>query len=389
MRTVRPILLTTLLLAAPIHASFAQGAPPKAAPTASSKASAAPTTSSKASAAPTASSKASAAPTAAGPTPHEIATEVDAAMSEKAQSLFKEGNAYFREAKYAQAQASYKAAWALDLRSQKVVFNLGLTELELRQYRDAAEHLTIAFRLSPPSDPKRAKIQSEMNDARAKVAAITIKLNTDGVELVQMDTGRSYTTPLVDPIFIDPGKVGFRIRREGYLSQEKVFDAKPGEEINAEVTLERAPGYGGTIGSGTGAGTGTTPAVTPRSKVPAFVLGGVGLVGLIVGGALVGTAAGQGSDLQSRAPKLNGNPICGRTAVAGEDPGCPGIRSSAQSASDMGNAGIGVLVGGGALIAAAAIYLLIPAKKSPDSKASRLVPVASQQGGGLLWTGSF
>ncbi len=385
MRIVRSFLLSTVLLAAPAGSSFAQGAPPKAATKASATpaASAAPAPSTKASATP------SGAPVTTGPAPHEIATDVDNAMSDKAQALFKEGNTFFRDGKYAQAQASYKAAWALDLRSQKVVNNLGMTELELRQYRDAAEHLTIALRLADPNDPKKTKIQGNLDEARAKVAAITFKLNTDGVELVQMETGRAYQTPLADPIFVDPGKVSFRIRREGFVSQEKVFDLKAGEETAADITLERGAGYGGPSGSATATGTSTAP-VTPRSKVPGFVMGGLGVAGLIAGGALVGVASGMQSQNRADAPKdKDGNPTCNRTASAGEDAKCADLRTKASSINTLGNAGVGVLIGGGVLVAAAAVYLLLPSKKASDNRSSQIVPVAGREGGGLVWMGSF
>lgn len=386
MRILRPFLLTTLLLAAPAGSSFAQGAPPKAGPKASATPAAAPAPSTKASAAPTASP---ATPPAAGTPAHEIATEVDNAMSEKAQALFKEGNAFFRDGKYAQAQASYKAAWALDLRSQRVVNNLGMTELELKLYRDAAEHLTIALRLADPNDPKRTKIQGNVDEARAKVAAITFKINTDGVGLVHMELGREYQTPLSDPIFVDPGKSSFRIRREGFVSQEKVFDLKAGEQTTAEITLERGAGYGGPSGTATASGSSSAP-VAKRSKVPGFVMGGAGVAALIAGGALLGVGIGNGNGLRDTTPKDDkGNPKCHRNATAGEDAKCADVRSSAASASTLGNVGVGVLVGGGVLVAAAAVYLLLPSKKASDGRASTLTPVVGREGGGLLWTGSF
>lgn len=394
MRIVRPILLATVLLA-PATLSFAQGAPP-------TKASSAPTASAKASAAPTASTKASAAPTAAIPPPaapgasasHEISTEVDAAMDAKAQALFKEGNTFFRDAKYPQAHVAYKAAWALDVRSQRIVRNLGSTELELKMYRDAAEHLTIALRLADPNDPKRPSIQKDITEARSKIGTLHLKVTgagqpLDGVELVHMETGRAYQTPLTDPIFVESGKSSFRIRREGYESQEKVFDLKPGDETTLEIALERAPGFDGKTGPTSPTGTATTTPAGQRSKLPGFIVGGVGVAAALVGVALVGVAASTASDIHTNVPRLpNGDPACGRNPSAGEDPQCADFRSRAQSGSTMGNAGIGLLVGGGVLVAGAAVYLLLPSKKS-DSKSSRVVPVVGQNGGGLVLTGSF
>jgi hypothetical protein len=393
MRILRSAVIASVLLAAPLQPAFGQGAPPTKAPP---QAAAPPAASPKASAPPVAPASGSAAASAQAAAPqYEISTEVDAAMTEKAQALFKEGNAFFRDAKYAQAQASYRAAWALDLRSAKAVTNLGMTELELKKYRDAAEHLTIAVRLMEDSDRKKPRAVSALAQARTQVAAITLKIGVDGVgvdgvEIVQMDSGKSYTTPLTDPIFIDPGKVSFRIRREGYESQEKVFDLKAGEEASADITLARPASYGGP--SGTTTATAPTSTAAPRSKVPAFVLGGLGIAGLVAGGALIGVAVGTPASIDAKLPLgPNGQSLCKRTAHAGEDPVCADLRATAQSGSTMGNVGVGLLVGGGVLVAAAAVYLLVPSNKTAadNKRSSRVVPVVSNEGGGLLWAGSF
>src|SRR5262249_4216286 len=92
----------------------------------------------------------------------------------------------------------------------------------------------------------------------------------------------------VDPIFVDPGHVSFRIRREGFVSQEKVFDVKAGEEQGADVKLERAPGYDGKTGAGGATGTTGVAEEKPRSKVP-----GLGLAGGGGGGCGGGGGAGR------------------------------------------------------------------------------------------------
>ncbi|MEZ4314452.1 MAG: hypothetical protein R3F14_41065 [Polyangiaceae bacterium] len=376
MRTIRPYLLATLLLAP--AAAFAQGAPSKAGPP------------------PAATTKASAPPagTAEPAAAHEIATEVDAAMNDKALAQFKEGNALFRAAKYPAALAAYRSAWALDLKSQGIVRNLGITELELKMYRDAAEHLTIALRLSDPKDPKRSSIERDLAEARAKVGTLTVKVLSgtdpvDGVELVDIASGKKYETPLQDPIFVDPGKVTFRIRREGYESQEKVFELKAGESQPADIALTRAPGFDGRTGPGAPTGSSTAPVVTPRSTVPGFVVGGVGVAAAIAGGVLLGIGTGTPGRIDEKLPlDENGNSLCRREPQPGENAACEEARSIARSGSTMTNAGIGLLVGGGVLVAGAAIYLLLPQPKA-KAGSTTVVPVVGQEGGGLLLRGSF
>lgn len=374
-----PNVAKTLLLSAFLLVPAASVAQTKAAP--------APAGTTKASAQPTA----SAAPVSTA-TPHEIATDVDAAMSEKATAQFKEGNALFREGKFAQALASYKAAWALDLKNQRIVRNLGITELELKMYRDAAEHLTIALRLADPKDPKRPSIERDIAEARAKIGTVNFTIKSgndpvDGVELVDTADGKKYQTPLLDPVFVVPGKSTFRVWREGYESQEKVLELKEGETQSVAIALERAAGFGGK-GTPTATPTSTAPVVEGRSKMPGYVLLGGGGVVAIVGGVLVGLAAAKQGDIDANAPRENGQPLCGRTARPGDPEACDGLRADAGFVSGAGNAGVGMLIGGAAIAAAGVVWLILPSSK-PKSSSTRLTPVASQQGGGLVLSGSF
>lgn len=142
---------------------------------------------------------------------------------------------------------------------------------------------------------------------------------------MHIETGRSYQQPLLNPVFVDPGKSSFRIRREGFLSQEKVLDLEAGDRTTADITLNRAPGYGGAV---TGAPTGTAaPTVAARSRSLDSCSAAWGSQGLIAGGALVGVASGMQDQVFKDAPLgSNGEPLCGPTAVTGEHPGCADVQ---------------------------------------------------------------
>lgn len=148
--------------------------------------------------------------------------------------------------------------------------------------------------------------------------------------------------------------------------------------------------------------------IAPAAPAPARKLtfvdgiaGGVGLASIAVGLALVGAAAGVQGEIRGSAPKdLHGNPVCGRLAAADADPNasCADLRAKARLGTDMGNAGIGLLVTGGILVVAATAYWLVPASppasSSRASRASRpqlpqVIPVAGTTGGGLVVVGSF
>jgi len=311
-------------------------------------------------------------------------------MSDKALQLFNEGKKLFRDGKYGQAEASFEAAWAIALQSKGIAANLGETEMHLGKPREAAEHLTISLRLAPPNDPQRPRTAANLATVKAKIGTLVVTANVEGAE-VFVDGKKMGDTPLADPIFVDPGKIKLRVRREGYAPQEKELDVAAGQELPLAIQLA-LPAPPPTVSA---SATATAP-LPPRSKGPAVVLGGVGLVSVVLGGVLVGLAEGKRSEVISSAPKdQNGNPVCStRDATLDRDPSaavkCDGLRGLARDGNILGDTGVGVMVGGGAVLAAAALYLLWPTSPSPSTKpTSKLVPTVGATGGGLVWIGSF
>jgi hypothetical protein len=344
----RSLLLASALTLVPLHQASAQPAPSSAPPVA--------------------------------PPQTDIAAEPDA-MSERAAENFREGVKLFRDKKFAQAEAAFEAAWALN-KTHKTASNLGQAEMALNKHREAAEHFAFALRNAPAGDPVRPNNEKRLAIVKAQIGTLAIKVNVDGAEVLA-DGKKAGDAPLADPVFVDPGKVKVRVRLEGYTSWEKELDVTAGQEVPLDVTLAKpAP-----------VPTATVSAPPPRSMLPAYVIGGVGLASLIAGGVLVGLAEGQRGDVRARMPRDQSNaPLCGQSAPAGAAPGsiCNELRAAAETAKVMGNSGVAFFAIGGAAIAGAVVYWLWPAKSGAPAKASSIVvPMVGSDGGGLRWSGSF
>ena len=309
-------------------------------------------------------------------------------MSDKALELFNEGKKLFREGKYGQAEASFEAAWAIALKSKGIAANLGECEMRLGKHREAAEHLAISLRLAPPADPQRARTEGNFATVKGKIGTLVVQTRPAGAEIF-VNGKKAGDAPLIDPIFVDPGKVKLRVRLEGYTSWEKELEVATGQEGPLEVPLEKLA----TVPTATATATATAPPPPPRSKVPAYVGGGIGVAAAVAGGVLLGVGFAQRADVDERMPRdADGKPLCVRSADAGPElhPDCPALRDQTATALTMANAGLPILIGGGIVIAGAITYFFWAGGKGASAKAAmRLTPVAGASGAGLVWAGSF
>lgn len=316
------------------------------------------------------------------PTSTSSATADADPMSDKARELFNEGNKLFREGKYGAAEASFEAAWGLALKSKGIAANLGECEMRLGKYREAAEHLAISLRLAPPSDPQRQRTAANFAAVKAKIGTLVLKASPDGAE-VFVNGQRAGEAPLPDPIFVEPGRVKVRVRNEGYASWEKELDLAAGQEVPLDVTLEKSAPVPSASATAT-----TIPPPPPRSRIPALVLGGAAIVSAAVGAGLLAGSRAEYDKAVQLGEEIRGAGTTCKAGAAGFDARCAQVESAANSSNALKAGGIVGLAVAGAAGAGALLYLLWPAPK-PAQGALRLVPVASEDAGGVVVSGSF
>jgi hypothetical protein len=279
-----------------------------------------------------------------------------------------------------------------------MVGNLGRAELKIGKYRDAAEHLAYFLAeekgLSPADKDEYGR---QLQEAKANVATIRVEVvqaggaRAEGVDVTVGGVSMG-KTPIEREIFVDPGHVIVEAKL-GELGRKREFDARAGgnETVKLDLTPQTAPPPSQTV---------TTPPPPPprpggtgsesnaRSYVPAYVLGGVGVAGLIAGAislAIYADKKNQAFVLADQALK-KGSHCTGSNVV----PECTTIDSTAQSADLFRGAGTTLLISGGIIAAAAAAYRFWPLSAANGRGKRGDVGLAiSPQGSVVVITGEF
>lgn len=155
---------------------------------------------------------------------------VSAAIQPLAEQHLKAGIKALKTKRWDKARDEFLLAWQID-KHYRIAANLGLVEIELRQYREAAEHLQYCL-LSPTdmSDEHREALQELFNKARAQIGVIEVRTAETGATIL-LD-GEVIGQAPISSIFVEPGRRTFTARMAG-----KSFEDKP-VEIAAGQTLE-------------------------------------------------------------------------------------------------------------------------------------------------------
>lgn len=328
----------------------------------------------------------------AQPAPSSAASASLAPAQDEADRLFREGNELYKQKRFADAEVLFEKAFAKKP-AHDIAANLGYVELYQNKLVEAAEHLAYAVRIWPPTgkDDKRQGAVERLAKVKAEIATLTIEVNVAGARVLlgEREVG---TSPLTGEAFADAGHVVVRAQRDGYRDAERAIDVAKGSAQRVTLAMEAVPASMPTTTTATATAT-AAPTSPPRSKVPAYVIGGAGVLSVIVGGVLIGVAEEKRADVRSTAPlDSKGQPLCGQGPPAGGAAGslCDGLRATAGSASTFGNAGIALLALGGVALAGAAAYWFWPSKPArAASPISSMAPMIAVDGGGLQWTGSF
>ena len=308
--------------------------------------------------------------------------------SDEVQKLYMEGDDAFKRLAYQEADAAFTKAWGLS-QSFDVAGRLGETKLELGRFREAAQYLSFALRNALPSTraSRREALKKALDEAKKKIA--TVKLTASVAEAKISIDGATIDPNFLGPeVFVDPGAHTFEAIADGFDKASQKVDTKAGEIFVVTLTLEHTQAK---------LPPGATPTTSPPVPFLGKVLGGVGGGLLLLGGVSVGVAEARKNDLSALAAKtiVGGKHTCAKQGTGPQQ--CDDLRAAAAQVDLFGNAGLGLLIGGGVLIAGAASYVLFfapePPKAGPEkdepAKTSRVVPVIGPNGGGLVWTGAF
>lgn len=250
---------------------------------------------------------------------------------------FREGNAAYHQGRFAEARASYVAAFRIK-QTHDIAANLGFAEVKLEQWREAAKHLAFALRNWAPTGKVDSKESAAHWLGLAKQQIVTLTITVDAGAEVLLD-GKPVATTAGEELFVDPGTHTVGARRDGYAPAEQTVQAEKGKAF--PVTLVLAP-------SAT-----ATPSAPPPIRPPKAVVvasGVLAAVGLGAGIGLTVAANGKSADAGSMRVGLGGQrTACTATPTAA----CVTLKDTLRSESTLSRAAVGSYVAGSALAVAA------------------------------------
>lgn len=295
------------------------------------------------------------------------------AWADDLDALYEQGQAAFEAQKFEEARAKFAAVW-VRRKSYDVAAVLAQAELQLGRHADAAQHLAYAvdhFPVSSSTD-MRKKIEGAFAAVRAKVGVLKIELSPATATL-KINSEVFSEADARSGIFVNPGDVHVDVTALDYIAASRTLHVDKGGETTVTIALDKLPPQG-------------TGGPQKELVIAGAVVGGVAA---ITGGVLLGLGVSQQEALRADAPKTaQGGAACSDAPTAGGATAtCDDIRSRARTANAMGQAGVGLLIGGGVAGAATVLYALWP--RPTQQTATRLVPIVGPSSAGLLWTGSF
>src|SRR4051812_48207178 len=158
------------------------------------------------------------------------------AVTEIARQRYQEGVKDFDSGKWEEARGAFLQAYALK-RSPAILLNLGLSELRAgKYYEDAGNHLQQFLRETPGASPdQRATAEKGIADVKRHSGMLVVVVDANGAD-VSLDGATVGRSPLLDPVFVKPGKHTVFAAYQG-KSSASVVDAKTGATVAATLTL--------------------------------------------------------------------------------------------------------------------------------------------------------
>ncbi|WP_437984180.1 hypothetical protein [Sorangium sp. So ce117] len=298
-----------------------------------------------------------------------------------------------RAGRWDDAAAAYRTAWE-STGDPRWAGELGLLELSLRRYRDAAEHLRRALEGGDAlASGASARLRGALQQAAQEVVEVAIVVGKPEAELF-MDgrrVGQGFVTYVV---YVEPGSHEARATLQGHEDGVGRFEAQRGDKLPLGLALKEKPP----------APRPAQPAVAPRAAAaapgpaaggtaigPAIRVGGLALAsaGVLVGaGFAIGSAVkdGEAESLREELLATGGERACHERASV-DDARCPELEDAIRSRDALGLVALVSVVASGVVGAAAlSSFWWAPA---PERGGVRVVPQATARGGGVRIEGAW
>jgi hypothetical protein len=312
------------------------------------------------------------------------------AMTDKARDLYMEGRTLYGQRAWDKAHAAFLAAWSLKKHWQ-IAGMLGHCEVQLGRHRDAAEHLAFAVRTgSPSANPSELEVlRDQLAEVKRKVGVVSVQVEGQQAEVL-MDGRVVGTSPLHDPLFVDPGEYVLKARTTDRTSSEVKVTVAAGSVKEIMLRLDRgveaeaspSPAASGASPKGEGDRAEGNVLYPVLFASAGALLGG----GAVLGGVFWSKASGNADDVNELRDRLPSdgcaNPAhasdCARLAEAQDD-----------YDSNRSRRNIALVVGGVGLVGAGVTGYLWMQESKPEARALTVLPFSDGATAGVVAAGSF
>ncbi|WP_437648101.1 hypothetical protein [Sorangium sp. So ce362] len=303
-----------------------------------------------------------------------------------------------RAGRWEEAAAAYRTAWE-STGDPRWAGELGLAELSLRRFRDAAEHLRRALEAGDALAPGvRAKLQRGLQRAAQEVAAVAIVVGEPEAE-VFMDGRRVGQGLATYVVYVEPGSHEARATLGGHEDGVGRFEAQRGDTPAIGLALKEKPPAPRPAAAPRAAAVAPGPAALRPAAAevaigPAIRVGGLALAsaGIVVGAGFALASAVKDGEASALRDELR-SALDDRADTACSprrpdlDAGCLQLGDAVDSRDALGLIALASFVASGVVGAAAlSSFLWAP---SPDHGGVRVVPQAAARGGGVRIEGAW
>jgi len=304
----------------------------------------------------------------------------------RAQRLFIEGRKAIEGGDKATGCAKMRESMGL-FAVANTLFNVAQCDEGEGKIAAALEHWERGLALIEPKDPRAKVAKDRINTLSPRVPRLRIVVPPgQPVSAVVLDGTELSPSTLSTPLYVEPGEHVLVVRSEGRPDRKHALSLAEKERTEF-VATPSAPGPASSasanvVPTATGTGGGTPPPPTSFRRTAGFIVGGVGVAGLVAAGVTGGILASRDATIDKGCsdPDSNGKRFCSPTAMELVNSSGP-LFVGNTIAWGVGAAGVGLGL---------VLILTAPSGQEKDNTQATIVaPFFLPGGGGASVLGSF
>lgn len=200
------------------------------------------------------------------------------------------GQAYYNQARYAEAVREFQEAYRLSPKPA-LLYNIAQAYERMGKIDDAIAHLK-KYLAAAPDASDRTAVEERLKNLEARVKQTGLSLSCDVAGATVLVDGKEVgKTPLSTPIALAPGSHDVKVVKDGFETFSAFISVNAGQTLEVSAKLPTAK-EGGAVGGETRPG--------KRSYLWTWVLGGGAAALFVVGGVTGGLALSKAGSAASK-----------------------------------------------------------------------------------------